>query len=72
MLDSLDRGGWELRYRAGTTPRAICVRTGRELIQLRHDDAGCNSHNNKDRNQCFHLVAPFSFLLQLLVGRWIG
>lgn len=42
MLDSLERGAWEIRYRDGTPPRKICVRTGRELIQLRHDDSGCN------------------------------
>lgn len=42
MLDSLDKGGWELRYRDGATPRKVCVRTGRELIQLRHNESGCN------------------------------
>lgn len=42
MLESLDRGGWEVRFRDGSTPRKICLRTGRELIQLRHDDKGCN------------------------------
>ncbi len=42
MLDSLDKGGWELRYRDGASPRAICVRSGRELIQLRHNESGCN------------------------------
>lgn len=42
MLDTLDRGGWELRYRDGSTPRNLCVRSGREFIQLRHGDSGCN------------------------------
>ena len=42
MLDSLDKGGWELRYRDGATPRKVCVRSGRELIQLRHNESGCN------------------------------
>ena len=42
MLDSLDKGGWELRYRDGATPRKVCVRSGRELIQLRHPEGGCN------------------------------
>ena len=42
MLDSLDRGGWEVRYRDGSTARKICVRTGRELIQLKHMENGCN------------------------------
>ena len=42
MLDTLDRGGWELRYRGGGTPRNICVRSGRDFIQLRHNQSGCN------------------------------
>ncbi|MBX7541377.1 hypothetical protein [Qipengyuania sphaerica] len=42
MLDTLDRGGWEIRYRDGSTPRNICVRNGREFIQLRHKESGCN------------------------------
>ncbi len=42
MLDGLERGGWEVRYRDGSSAQRICVRTGRELIQLRHSDSGCN------------------------------
>ncbi|WP_417321576.1 hypothetical protein [Erythrobacter aureus] len=42
MLDSLNRGGWEVRYRDGSSAQNICVRTGRELIQLRHRGDGCN------------------------------
>ncbi|MCA0979061.1 hypothetical protein LCM19_11865 [Qipengyuania flava] len=42
MLDTLDRGGWELRYRDGSAPRNICVRSGREFIQLRHAGDSCN------------------------------
>lgn len=42
MLDGLDRGGWEVRFRDGGTMRKICLRTGRELIQLRHPDSACN------------------------------
>ena len=42
MLDQLERGAWELRLRpAGATSR-ICVRDGRELIQIRHRQAGCD------------------------------
>ncbi|MBX7482395.1 hypothetical protein [Qipengyuania qiaonensis] len=42
MLDSIDRGGWEIRFRDGSSARKVCVRTGRELIQLRHTEGGCN------------------------------
>ena len=42
MLDSLDSGGWEVRFRDGSPARRICVRTGRELIQLRHPEGDCN------------------------------
>ncbi|EDL49041.1 hypothetical protein ED21_20214 [Erythrobacter sp. SD-21] len=42
MLGTLDRGGWEVRYRDGSAPRNICVRSGQEFIQLRHSESGCN------------------------------
>ena len=42
MLDSVDRGGWELRYRDGSPSRSICVRNGREFIQLGHAGDTCN------------------------------
>lgn len=50
MLGSLDRGGWELRYRDGSPPRNICVRSGREFIQLRHRESGCNRFVVEDGN----------------------
>ena len=43
MLDGLNRGGWELHLRSGGEDRRICVRTGRELIQIRHTQSGCSS-----------------------------
>ncbi len=42
MLDTLDKGGWEVRYRDGSTARKVCVSTGRELLQLRHRQGTCN------------------------------
>lgn len=42
MLDTLDKGGWEVRYRDGSGTKKVCVKTGRELIQLRHTESGCN------------------------------
>ena len=43
MLDSLDQGSWDVRFRDGQASRKICVRNGRELIQIQHrGDAGCN------------------------------
>lgn len=41
MLSKLEKGSWELRSRDGTAPRRICVRSGGELIQLRHSGS-CN------------------------------
>lgn len=41
-LGSLAKGEWSIKYRDGTPDRKICVRTGQELIQLRHREAGCN------------------------------
>ncbi len=42
MLDGLTKGGWEVRYRDGSSPKKICVRTGREFVQLRHRSGNCN------------------------------
>lgn len=41
MLDRLERGGWELRLRSEGTTQRICVRTGREFIQIKHRQPGC-------------------------------
>ncbi len=42
MLTSLTRGNWELRLRTDGSRRTICIRTGRELIQLQHPQTGCS------------------------------
>lgn len=44
MLDYLQRGEWELRFRDGTPTRRICLRTGRELVQLRHPNRDCTQY----------------------------
>lgn len=43
MLDTLDRGNWEMRFRSedGGVKR-MCLRNGRELLQLRHPGEKCN------------------------------
>ena len=40
MLDTLEKGGWSLHIREGGIQR-ICLHNGRELIQLRHNQANC-------------------------------
>ncbi len=42
MLGTLDRGAWELRVRPGGETRRICVRNGREFIQIRHRQPTCD------------------------------
>lgn len=42
MLGTLDKGGWTLRLRDGAPTRHLCVRDGREFIQLRHLQANCS------------------------------
>jgi hypothetical protein len=42
MLGGLTKGAWEVRYRDGSSPKKICVRTGREFVQLRHRSGNCN------------------------------
>lgn len=41
MLDTLSPGLWEMRPRGDGLSRTICVRNGRDLIQLQHRQAGC-------------------------------
>ena len=41
MLSGLDRGGWELRLRPDGETMSLCIRTGREFIQLRHRQPAC-------------------------------
>ncbi len=42
MLGRLTKGEWTIKHRDGTPDRKICVRSGQELIQLRHTDRGCS------------------------------
>lgn len=49
MLGSLTKGSWTVRNRSDGSERRICVRTGRELIQLRHNQPGCNQFVVEDK-----------------------
>ncbi|MBD3728698.1 MAG: hypothetical protein IE933_03235 [Sphingomonadales bacterium] len=42
MLDSLQKGEWELRFRDTGATKRVCMEDGRELIQIRHEEAGCS------------------------------
>lgn len=42
MLSSLAKGEWTIKQRGGVPDRKICVRTGAELIQIKHRETGCN------------------------------
>lgn len=42
MLDTLTKGEWTLRIRNDGSEQRICVRDGREFIQLRHRQPGCS------------------------------
>ena len=48
MLDRLDRGEWVVRFRDSGTQKRVCLRTGRELIQLRHNGASCSRYVVED------------------------
>lgn len=44
MLDRLDRGKWELRFRGDEGKiESMCLDSGRKLIQLRHPTTKCSS-----------------------------
>jgi len=42
MLSGLAKGEWTIKHRDGSADQKICVRTGQELIQLRHTENGCS------------------------------
>lgn len=42
MLDGLTKGEWTIKHRDGSEDRKFCVKTGQELIQLRHTQRGCS------------------------------
>jgi len=42
MLGTLQDGLWDVRNRDTGESRRICVRTGQELIQLKHGETGCS------------------------------
>ena len=48
MLDGLAKGQWEIDFRDDTPNRKICLRTGRELIQLRHTANNCTRYVVED------------------------
>ncbi len=44
-LESLQKGEWEIRFRDGSPTKRICVRSGLELIQLRHQGQTCGRYS---------------------------
>ncbi len=42
MLSDLRKGEWTVRFRDGTPESKICVRSGIELLQLRHSGQSCS------------------------------
>lgn len=41
VLDELVKGEWTIRFREGEPERKICVRSGHELVQLKHKAQNC-------------------------------
>lgn len=42
MLDTLAKGEWTITFRDGSPSKKVCVRSGRELFQIRHEGITCN------------------------------
>lgn len=49
MLEGLQNGSWELRIRGADTRSRICLRTGHELVQIRHQRLNCSHFVVEDR-----------------------
>lgn len=48
MLAGLRKGEWSLKFRDGSMPQKLCVRTGAELLQLRHAGNRCSQYVVED------------------------
>lgn len=42
MLGRLDKGEWTIKHRDGSPDQKVCLRSGQELIQLRHSERNCS------------------------------
>ncbi|MXO65507.1 hypothetical protein GRI91_07050 [Altererythrobacter endophyticus] len=42
LFKKVEHGEWSLRIREGGQDRKVCVRSGEELVQIRHNQPGCN------------------------------
>ena len=47
-LAALSPGQWSIRTRGGTELRRLCVKSGRELVRIRHVQARCTSRVLRD------------------------
>lgn len=51
MLQMLDPGQWDIRLRDASRPtESLCMRAGRELIQLRHPHKACSQFVVEDKS----------------------
>lgn len=48
MLGGLAKGEWELRLRGDSAIERVCVRSGREFVQIRHRQGGCERYVVQD------------------------
>lgn len=63
MLGGLRNGGWEIKIRgAAGQPTKLCLRNGRELIQIRHRTQACNRVvvDDKPNSVTVHYSCPGS------------
>ena len=51
MLRGLAKGEWTVKFRDGSPDRKVCLRTGEELIQLRHSQTDCSRFVVEDAAQ---------------------
>ncbi|AZI36452.1 hypothetical protein NT2_05_00050 [Caenibius tardaugens NBRC 16725] len=47
-LNKMTPGSWEIRYRPDGSRQRVCIRDGRDLIQLRHPQGGCSRYIVED------------------------
>ena len=42
MLQNLTKGEWTVKFRDGSADAKICVKTGQELLQIKHEQPNCS------------------------------
>lgn len=58
VLDSLEPGLWELNFQGKLGMQSLCIKNGRELVQLRHPTSKCTQYVIESGNS--HITVQYT------------